>query len=176
MKRAGFQDYFNGGEMGGISQTLIKFLVERIHSSEGVNAQISSLRKAGHATLPEIRSVLSQNVAIELVERSNAADYPSLVVYCEKLSNTLKEKFSVFSGRAHVCIEIRYSEDRFESVDTRTQGYTDLVCHMLDQARGEWIGGSYYAGGYEVAYSAVRLGGKHFIQTAKVSFDVEVSR
>ncbi|MDQ6678009.1 MAG: hypothetical protein M3Z09_11995 [Acidobacteriota bacterium] len=151
-------------------------MTERINSSVGINAHISALRKAGRTPLPEIRSVLSQSIAIELVERSNAAEYPSLLVYCEKLSNTLKEKFSVFSGTAQVCIEVRHSEDRFEALDAKTQEYSDLVCHLLDQVRGEWIEGFYYAGGYEVTYSPVRAGGKHFIQTAKVSFEVEISK
>jgi hypothetical protein len=34
----------------------------------------------------------------------------------------------------------------------------------------------YYTGGYEVALGAVKHGGRNFIQTAKITFQIGVSR
>jgi len=34
----------------------------------------------------------------------------------------------------------------------------------------------FYGGGYEVAFAAVKNGGKNFIQVAKVTFEIGVSR
>ena len=64
--------------------------------------------------------VRSQNVAADLAERSAPTHYPAVHVYCEKIVNDLKEKFRSFSGRAHMAIELRYSQDRLEGLEEGT--------------------------------------------------------
>jgi hypothetical protein len=56
------------------------------------------------------------------------------------------------------------------------QLYVDAVTRVLDRSRGDWSEGMYYTGGYEVTFGAVKRGGKNFVQTAKVAFEVGVSR
>ena len=51
----------------------------------------------------------------------------------------------------------------------------DAVCALLGEARGDWGDGASYAGGYRVDYEPVTMGGKNFLQRAKVSFVVELS-
>jgi hypothetical protein len=46
---------------------------------------------------------------------------------------------------------------------------------VLDAHRGDWGGGMFFAGGYEVSFGTTKHGGKNFIQAAKVTFDVDVS-
>ena len=65
--------------------------------------------------------------------------------------------------------------DFLTSIDTDTQVYVDAVCALLDDARGDWGGGAFYAGGYDVSYEPVVRGGKNFLQRAKVGFEVEIS-
>jgi hypothetical protein len=45
----------------------------------------------------------------------------------------------------------------------------------LDVSSGDWGGGMYFAGGYQVAFGPVKQGGKNFIQTAKITFEIGVS-
>jgi hypothetical protein len=97
-------------------------------------------------------------------------------VYCDKVSNSLKEKFRRFSGKAHVVVEVRHSQDRLETIETSLQMYVDAVCALLDDSRGDWGDGAFYTGGYDVVYEPVARGGKNFLQRAKVGFDVEVSK
>ena len=47
---------------------------------------------------------------------------------------------------------------------------------LLDDARGDWGNGTFYAGGYEVSYEPVVRGGKNFLQRARVGFQIEVSK
>src|SRR4030081_773817 len=56
--------------------------------------------------------IFTQNVAQKLVERAVDTNYPALLLYCEKISNDLREKFRTFSGKAHMAIEVRVSQDR----------------------------------------------------------------
>ena len=49
------------------------------------------------------------------------------------------------------------------------------MMQVLDFSRGDFGEGMYYAGGYQVVFSAVKHGGKNFVQSAKVSFEIGVS-
>lgn len=119
--------------------------------------------------------VRSQNVAADLAERSGTVRYPVTQVYCEKLVNSMAEKFRTFSGTAEMAIELRHSSDRIEGLQEGLETAADAVTQILDASRGDWGDGMYYSGGYQVAYSAVKHGGKNFIQTAKVTFEIGAS-
>jgi hypothetical protein len=163
--------------MAGISGILTGAVIAKLKATDdGVNARIGAIR-TGDATLaaPGVRSVAALNASVELSEKSGHAQYPLLLVYCDKMSNSLKEKFRRFSGKAHLVVEVRHSEDLLDAIDTGTQVYVDAVCALLDDSRGDWGGGSLYAGGYDVSYEPVVRGGKNFLQRAKVGFEVEIS-
>ena len=121
------------------------------------------------------QQVFAQNVAQKLVERSIEVKYPTVLVYCEKIVNDLREKFRTFSGRALLAIDIRVSQDRIEGVEQLLSHYVDAVTRVLDQNRGDWGGGTFYTGGYEVTFEEVESGGKFFLQSARVRFQVLVS-
>ncbi|MFB3829035.1 MAG: hypothetical protein ACE15B_19870 [Bryobacteraceae bacterium] len=143
----------------------------------GMNAELAELGAAERMVLPEIgpQQLLRQNVAADLTERTGEVQYPVVHVYCEKLSNEMREKFRRFSGRAFMAVEARVSQDRLEDIERVLQMYVDAVTRVLDDNRGDWGGGMFYAGGYEAVFSPVKRGGKNFAQTAKVTFEVGVS-
>ena len=160
--------------MADIGRTVTTFLAEQLQSSTGINTALALLRKPASNTPADIRLFTLRNIAPELMEKSNQALYPNVLIYCEKLNNSLIEKFRIFSGVARLVVELRNSEDRLEALES-TLVYADVICTVLDSLRGEWLTGIFYGGGYEVAYSPVRAGGKHFLQSAKISFEVNVS-
>ncbi len=121
-------------------------------------------------------SISVMNSAPELVERTARAKYPSVSIYCDKLTNSLKEKFRTMSGTVHVVVEVRYSQDRLELMEKGLQALADAVCTLLDGARGDWGSGLFYGGRYEATFGAVKAGGLGFLQIGKVGFEVEVSR
>jgi len=164
--------------MAGLSGTLTAQVVNKLKATaDGVNARIGAIEQPDKSlSAAGIRSIVVLNAGVEITEKSGHAHYPALLIYCDKLSNSLKEKFRRFSGKAHVVIEVRHSEDRIESLDAGTQVYVDAVCALLDDSRGDWSGGAFYSGGYDVSYEPIARGGKNFLQRAKVGFDVEISR
>jgi hypothetical protein len=119
--------------------------------------------------------VVPENISFDLIEKTGGAKYPQVHAYCDRLVNDLKEKFRSFSGRAHLAIEVRVSQDRLDGLDRQLQLYVEAATHVLDAHRGDWGGGMFYPGGYEIAFAAVRPGGRNFIKTAKVTFAVDVS-
>jgi hypothetical protein len=144
----------------------------------GLLTNIDTLAAA--ETLPAVSltsgQVIAQNLPADIAERSTAGKYPSLYVYCEKAANQLREKFRTFSGEVGMAIEIRVSSDRVEDLDAQMDLLVDAVTSTLDQNRGDWGAGIFFGGKYEIAFAIVKHGGKNFIQTATVTFDLEVSR
>lgn len=152
-------------------------ILNRMSGSSGVNARLAALAEAGQNIASPLAAaqIRTQNVAADLAERGGV-QYPALHVYCDKLVNSLTEKFRRFSGTARTTIEIRHSQDRLEGLQDALETYADAVAHSLDEARGDWGDGMYYAGGYEASFGAVKQGGRNFIQSAKITFEVGVSR
>jgi hypothetical protein len=164
--------------MAGISGSVTGSILSKLKATkDGVNARIGAIVHGdSRVSAVGIRSIVALHASVEISEKSGQAHYPGLVVYCEKLTNSLKEKFRRFSGRARLVIEVRHSEDRIDGIEADTQVYVDAVCALLDESRGDWGGGAFYAGGYDVVYEPISRGGKNFLQRAKVGFDVEISR
>jgi hypothetical protein len=163
--------------MAGFTGTLTAQVIALLTSTtSGVNARITSI-EANDSTLKAvgIRSIVSQNVSIEIAEANGQALYPALLVYCDKVQNLQQEKSRSFSGRVHIVIEIRQTQETLERIESNTEMYVDAVCALLGDARGDWGDGASYSGGYEVDYEPVAMGGKNFIQRAKVNFAVKLS-
>lgn len=120
--------------------------------------------------------VISGNIPAELAEKTTGAQYPLLRVSCSKISNTLKEKFRTFSGQAEVTVETLVTQDRLEGIEDQLHGCVEAVTAVLDANRGDWGGGALYNGGYEVSFGPVKHGGRNFLQSAKVTITVDVSK
>jgi hypothetical protein len=149
---------------------------ERLAGASGVQGQVAALLAAETGRTAETVQLRMQNVSAEISEKAGLVKYPWVSVYCHKVVNDFKEKFRTFSGRVWLAIEVRHSQDRLEGLEARLQACADAVALTLDGARGDWDDGMYYAGGYEVVFGGVKHGGKNFIQTATVTFAVEVGR
>lgn len=161
--------------MVSLTALVVKETAERMRGEAGVNIYLGNLTAAGGQSLSlEAGQIVAGQASVEIAERAPLR-YPQVYVYCEKLTNSLKEKFRSFSGTARMVVETRVSHDRAEAVDEQAQNLVDSVTSVLTAARGEWRTGVYYAGGYEVTYTPVKPGGKRYVKTAKISFDVELS-
>jgi hypothetical protein len=153
-------------------------VLQRITGPSGVNAGLGELTQgeAEFARLVDASQVRAQNVAAQTAEHALGVKYPAVNVYCEKIVNDLRQKFQTFSGQVQMAIEVRQSQDRLEGIEDSLELYVDAAMRMLDGSRGDWGDGMYYGGGYEVAFGAVKQGGKNFIQVAKVTFQIGVNR
>ncbi len=162
---------------GSVAGTTTSKVMQLITSETGVNATLLSASMPGPLPVELIgtQQVSAQNVSVEISDRSLTQRYPVLQVYCEKVTNLLEEKFRTFSGNAQMAIEIRHSQDRIDGLEQALGYYADAMMQVLDFSRGDWGEGMYYAGGYQVAFSAVKHGGKNFVQSAKVIFEIGVS-
>lgn len=139
-----------------------------------VSAQIAAREGLAVSHVP-VAQVVQQYVAADTAEKSTGAAYPSVHVYCEKLSNTLREKFRTFSGTVTVVMEIRVSHDRLAGLEQSLRHQVEAVTQVLDFSRGDWGGGMFFTGPYTVEFAPVKHGGKNYIQTARVTAAIDVS-
>ena len=153
-------------------------VIQRINGPAGVNSGLAAQTGDGGLGpgVLDAAQVRSQNVAAEVAERSTAMQYPAVNVYCEKIVNSLVEKFRSFSGTVHMAVEVRHSQDQLDGLEDGLEGYVDAVMQMLNAGRGDWGDGMFYNGAYAVSFGAVKKGGRNFVQVAKVTFEIGVSR
>ena len=126
-------------------------------------------------TFPE-EHVRAQNVAPELAEKTAGAWYPAVYVYCDRVINDQVEKFRTFSGRVRVAVDVRHSQDRLEGLEDALETLVDAVGEVLATSRGDWLDGMFYGGKYEVSFGPAKHAGKNFIQIARVTFEIGVSK
>ena len=170
-------DCFREAEMAAIGILATRKAVGLLAGDTGLPASIAQVAGEQNVVVGAFsqQQVVEQNVAAEILERTTGTKYPLVHVYCGKLTNLLREKFRRFSGDAQMVAEVRVSQDRLEGLESVVQLYADALTQVLDQSRGDWGDGVFYGGGYEISYSTVKPGGKNFIQTAKVTFVLEIS-
>lgn len=153
-------------------------LVSLLRGSNGVGAVIADARFEDNRFLPEIADsqMWTSHLHGDLSEEGRGFQYPALFVYCDKVTNLLREKFRKFSGKVRLNVEIRASQNRFEGLDETMAAYVDAVTEVLQRNQGDWGRGMSYSGAYEVTLEAIKRGGKGFVQTAKVILEVDVSQ
>ncbi len=124
----------------------------------GLPFTVSAISERESAQLAQIGfdQVVAQNVAFDLAERSAGVNYPTVYVYCEGMTNLLKEKFRTFSGKVSMVVEVRVSADRLETLAQEIQLYAGAVTEVLDSHRGEWGPGMFYTGGYKVEFGPAK--------------------
>ena len=153
-------------------------VLARITGTSGLNSALAALAQPertfdGSLNVGQIRV---QNVAADLAERGSIVKYPAIHVYCDQIVNSMLEKFRAFSGTVQMAIEIRHSQERLEGLQEALELYVSATTAALDSNRGDWGDGAFYAGAYKVVFSAVKQGGKNYMQAAKITFDIGVSR
>lgn len=163
--------------MAGVANNAVGKVVQLLIDPSQLSSNIAQISESQSIALTPIPAaqIVTGNISFEIAERSGETKYSSVYVYCDKISNVLKEKFRSFSGKVHLVVEVRVSQDRLDALEDKLQLYVEAITQVLNQSRGDWNQGLFYSGGYEVAFGAVKHGGRNFIKIAKVSFEVDAS-
>jgi hypothetical protein len=144
--------------------------------ASGFQAQLNRIATRDGVSLKALapRSLFVMNAPPELVDQSRDADYPELFVFAEALENTQREKGASFSGTARLGADVRISSEIPDQLEADLHRHVEAVLNVLDAAGAEWGPGIAYGGRYSVACAPARLGGNNFLQTARISFDLDL--
>jgi hypothetical protein len=164
--------------MANPARECVASLVEMLQAETGLQFSLGRIAEGEEnvPAYPEAIAIRTVNIAQELLEKTPGIRFPHLQIYCERSVNGLVEKFRSFSGELRMVIEIRHSQDRLELMEERMGMLTEAVTDVLDRSRGDWGGGLFYAGGYEVEYGPVKQGGRNYLQTVKVKAVIEAGK
>jgi hypothetical protein len=138
-----------------------------LNNAAGLAASLSSY--AALAPLQSAPTATISYVPEELQEQQQKIQYPSCRVYCDKVQNGAKVKFRSFSGTYQVVYEITHSQDRLDGLTDTLQATADAVGQVLDNNHGNLGGGVVLQPGYEIETDAVKRGGVHYLQRARVT-------
>lgn len=119
--------------------------------------------------------IRNEHVASDIADRSPIR-YPFVTIYCERLSNTQREKFTTFSGSAQFVIEVRASANSLSSTRAQTLAYTEAIMTVLDCHKGEWAPGVQYCGGYETQYQQIKRGGEQLLQVTRIIVPLQIHK
>lgn len=164
--------------MAQIATIALKTLENLLRAPTGLATGLAAVRaRTGTSLAPlEDNQLVGIQAAPELADKSGCMPYPMFLIYCERLNNTLREKFRRFSGTATLTIEVRVTNDRIETLSGAVQHYVDGLTETLDSLRGDWGEGQFYTGGYQITFGPVKVGGKNYLQVAKATFDLQISK
>jgi|YelNatPaOPRAMG01_1025707.scaffolds.fasta_scaffold01401_2 hypothetical protein len=163
--------------MSRVASIAIQKAVDILAAEEGLGPALERIAREEGETPPTLESgqVMATAASVELLEAQGRVRYPYLQVNCERVINGMREKFRRFSGTVRIGVEARCSSERLASAEREARWLADALAEVLDHNRGDWGDGFYYGGGYEITFGATRTGGRNFVQTAKVAFEVSVA-
>jgi hypothetical protein len=118
-------------------------------------------------------SLLIQNATSDLADENVPVLYPAVYLYCERMDNRLIEKFRKFSGSVVIAAELRVSGERFADFEGKLGRYVEAVGVVLGKNQGSWTDNVAFDGAYEVRFDRIRLGGKNFVQSARVAIELQ---
>lgn len=156
--------------MANLCLAALEYLRAAVLAPEGINVALGAIEGRDNVVLTKLQdqNVLLQNIPSDLADENEAVVYPTAQIYSKKLDNLLLEKFAKYSGPITVVMELRVSGERFLSLEQDLARYVEAATEVLGYQRGQWTENLAYDGGYRVEFDPVRLGGRNFIQSARI--------
>ena len=117
--------------------------------------------------------VVIQNVASDLADESIPVPYPAVYLYVDRMDNRLVEKFRKYSGSIVLMADLRVSGERFADLEGHLARYVEAIGVVLGRNQGSWTENLAFDGAYAVRFERLRLGGKNFVQSARVEIELQ---
>jgi hypothetical protein len=144
-------------------------------AGDGVNAALAGIGSRDGVHLPTLseQSVGIQNVLAEFADENLAVVYPAVYLYCDRMDNQQIEKFAKFSGPVFLVADVRVSQEHLTGLDQQLARYVEAVQAVLGAHFGKWTENVAYGGAHRVQFREIKLGGRNFLQTARVEMEVQ---
>jgi hypothetical protein len=148
---------------------LVSAAIHLLGGSSGINSQLPG-------GIAPVGSLLKFSGPVDVYEKAASIRYPVVNVHCERLRNTQREKYLSLSGEATLVVEVKVSGTNSDQLETSLNSYVEATCQCLQSARGTWTSAGTYSGNYDVKFQPLRTGGKQFVKSARIEFDIHVSQ
>jgi hypothetical protein len=151
---------------------------ELLTNGNALEQQINAVGAASNLTLPAITSsgVVLSSASAEIGDKDFQLTYPRICLYSTTVKNTHIEKFRSLSGTVSVTAEVWASSNLLQDTDQWIHFYVEAMTNILRQSIGDWGDGIFFSGVYDVQFQPPKVGGFGYVESAKVTCNVNVSR
>jgi hypothetical protein len=153
-------------------------LADLLASPNGIEAEVSlvgSLAGRSIAALPATQ-VFVTSTSTSMADVQQQLGYPRVTVFSNRLRNQQIEKFRSLSGVVTVIAEISATADLVDQVESAIHFYVEAAGNLLRRNIGDWGDGVFFPGAYDVDVQAPTTGASGFLQLARITCELKVSR
>ncbi|HEX4772712.1 MAG TPA: hypothetical protein VH351_17900 [Bryobacteraceae bacterium] len=147
-------------------------------ANNALSQQIAAAAQAANVALSNVQSgqVVLTASSPDIGDRDVELTYPRVCLYSTGLKNNQGEKFRTLSGTVTVVAEVWASAALVGQTDQSIHFSVDAVTNILQQNLGDWGDGVFFPGIYDVQFQAPKAGGFGFVESAKITVGLLVSR
>ena len=147
-------------------------------NGNALSIQISAIANSSNQTVPSIPSsqIVLSSATPDIGDKNLQFTYPRVCLYSIGLKNTHIEKFRSLSGTVSVIADIWVSANLLQDADNWSHFYVEALTNILRLSIGDWGDGVFFSGAYDVQFQPAKAGGFGFVELAKVTCNVNVSR
>ena len=152
---------------------LLDLLTVNSALSQAIN---SGAAAAGVSLAPLVPAqVYSSFVSADMGDLDLQLSYPRVFISAGQISNGQREKFRSFSGTAAMAVDVWSSASMEQATEVALHFYVGGITSVLTANIGDLGNGCRYSGIYEVKMGTPKAGGLGFVQSARLTCNLEVS-
>jgi hypothetical protein len=119
------------------------------------------------------RALLVHNIGPDLADQNRSTIYPAIYLYAARMENLPRLRFGAFAGPIRLVADLRTTGERYDHLERDLTALVERVTAVLAARTGSWGEGLIYSGAYAVRFEPIKLGGRNFIQSAKIEIEIE---
>ena len=163
--------------MAPVTRIAVQRVADLLTTGNALGQQISNLAAANGSEIPTISSdqVIVSSAPVAMGDLNAQFTYPRVCLYASAVKNQQIEKFRSLSGTISVVGEVWASANLLQDADEWIHFYVEAFTIILRQNIGDWGQGMFFSGMYDVQFQPPKAGGLGYIESAKVTSDVNIS-
>jgi hypothetical protein len=140
--------------------------------------EIGNLNNSCNVNVPSIgiTQIVLSSVSQDMGDKDVQLIYPRICLYSAGIKNTQIEKFMSLSGSLAAVADIWASGNFIGDVDQWIHFYVEAFTNVLRRNIGDWGDGVFFPGAYDVQFQPPKPGGLGFVQAARITLSLNVSR
>lgn len=147
-------------------------------SSSGIETELNLVASLGGRSIPVLPStqVFVTSTSTSMADVQQQLGYPRVTVFSNRFRNQQIEKFRSVSGVVSVVAEISATADLVDQVESAIHFYVEAIGNLLRRNIGDWGDGVFFPGAYDVDVQPPTTGASGFLQLARITCELKVSR
>ncbi len=139
---------------------------------------VAAIAQANQVVVPGIEAdrIILSSAAPDLADLASQFSYPRVCLYSSGFKNEHIEKFRSLSGSILVIAELWASGNFVTDADSLIHYYVDAFTTVLGDNLGDLRDGLYFPGVFDIQFQQPKRGGFGFMQMAKITCTLTVSR